>query len=166
MKKLLLFMVLLFLVLSCAFPVIPRYVPEIYDADTFKLDYFFQSKTLIEITVWVCDNVEYLADETDYWQSPEETLSSRIGDCEDKALLIMVLAYHKIRIKANIRIYYFEKINSGHAVVEHDGWIYDGTNGLHMTEEDYVLNFDAIEIDNFDFQRSMDGVYGYYYFTY
>lgn len=45
---------------------------------------------------WVAYNIDYVADEeqwgvNDYWQTPEETLSLRTGDCEDFAILLCTL---------------------------------------------------------------------------
>jgi len=45
---------------------------------------------------WVAYNIDYVSDEekwgvTDYWQTSEETLSSRTGDCEDFAILLCTL---------------------------------------------------------------------------
>jgi Transglutaminase-like superfamily len=44
---------------------------------------------------WVADNIAYESDEVrwgkDYWQTPEETLSSRTGDCEDFSILLCSL---------------------------------------------------------------------------
>ena len=45
---------------------------------------------------WVADNIEYKNDEEqwgvdEYWQTPEETLSLRTGDCEDFAILLCTL---------------------------------------------------------------------------
>ncbi len=45
---------------------------------------------------WVAANIEYKSDEEqwgveEYWQTPEETLSLRTGDCEDFAILLCTL---------------------------------------------------------------------------
>ena len=44
---------------------------------------------------WVADNIDYKSDEEpwggDYWQTPEETLSYRTGDCEDFSILLCSL---------------------------------------------------------------------------
>ncbi|HUX48084.1 MAG TPA: transglutaminase-like cysteine peptidase [Dehalococcoidia bacterium] len=45
---------------------------------------------------WVAANIEYKTDEEqwgieEYWQTPEETLSLRTGDCEDFAILLCTL---------------------------------------------------------------------------
>jgi hypothetical protein len=45
---------------------------------------------------WVAANIDYMSDEErwgfeEYWQTPEETLSLRTGDCEDFAILLCTL---------------------------------------------------------------------------
>lgn len=40
---------------------------------------------------WVRRNIEYVADVEDYWQSANETLSMKTGDCEDQAILLASL---------------------------------------------------------------------------
>jgi predicted transglutaminase-like cysteine proteinase len=48
-----------------------------------------------DIRSWVADNIDYESDDEqwrgDYWQTPEETLSYRTGDCEDFAILLCSL---------------------------------------------------------------------------
>jgi transglutaminase-like putative cysteine protease len=40
---------------------------------------------------WVHQNIAYLDDPADYWQSTSETLSLRTGDCEDQAILVAAI---------------------------------------------------------------------------
>jgi predicted transglutaminase-like cysteine proteinase len=48
-----------------------------------------------DIRDWVATNIDYVSDEKrwgkDYWQTPEETLSYRTGDCEDFSILLCSL---------------------------------------------------------------------------
>jgi len=48
-----------------------------------------------DIRDWVATNIAYKSDQQrwseDYWQTPEETLSYRTGDCEDYAILLCSL---------------------------------------------------------------------------
>jgi hypothetical protein len=37
---------------------------------------------------WVHENIQYLDDPTDIWQSTSETLALKTGDCEDQAILV------------------------------------------------------------------------------
>jgi len=48
-----------------------------------------------DIRDWVAINIDYISDEKrwcdDYWQTPEETISYRTGDCEDFSILLCSL---------------------------------------------------------------------------
>jgi hypothetical protein len=48
-----------------------------------------------DIRDWVAINIDYMSDEErwgeDYWQTPEETLPYRTGDCEDFSILLCSL---------------------------------------------------------------------------
>ncbi len=86
---------------------------------------------------WVLENVEYVADEEDEWQTPEETYRLRTGDCEDFALLIasgmegsFVCVYEKIKYPKEIlnctgREYMHE---GAHALVRVGNVWYDSTS--------------------------------------
>src|SRR4030042_1471069 len=83
-----------------------------------------------DIRAWVADNIAYESDKEqwgkDYWQTPEETLSYRTGDCEDFSILLcsFLRAYG---IDAQ-RVYVALGVdgeNDGHAFVIED-WHCDG----------------------------------------
>ena len=83
-----------------------------------------------DIRAWVADNIAYKSDKEqwgkDYWQTPEETLSYRTGDCEDFSILLcsFLRAYG---IDAQ-RVYVALGVdgeNDGHAFVIED-WYCDG----------------------------------------
>lgn len=49
-----------------------------------------------DIRNWVAINIDYMSDEerwgvSMYWQTPEETLSLRTGDCKDFAIILASL---------------------------------------------------------------------------
>lgn len=55
---------------------------------------------MTNILRWVANNITYTADDKKWklverWQTPEETLTSLTGDCEDGAILIAALARYK-----------------------------------------------------------------------
>ena len=55
-----------------------------------------EDKTAINCLRWVKKNVKYISDYTqyktsEYWATPEETLISEVGDCEDGAVLLFCL---------------------------------------------------------------------------
>jgi len=69
--------------------------------------------TILRIQKWVCKNLKYVGDEQnqgalEFWQMPFETIASKIGDCEDGAILIASLALNadvptfRIRITAGL----------------------------------------------------------------
>jgi len=79
---------------------------------------------------WVADNIAYKSDQEhwrgDYWQTPEETLSYRTGDCEDFAILLCSLL-RAYGIDAE-RVYVTLGVDGGedgHAFLVED-WYYDG----------------------------------------
>jgi hypothetical protein len=79
---------------------------------------------------WVVDNIDYKSDQGqwggDYWQTPEETLSYRTGDCEDFAILLCSL-FRAYGIPAE-RVYVTLGVDGsedGHAFVIED-WYCDG----------------------------------------
>jgi hypothetical protein len=51
----------------------------------------FSMIQVVEGYEWVRRNIAYLADPVDYWQSANETMSKRTGDCEDQAILLASL---------------------------------------------------------------------------
>jgi hypothetical protein len=57
--------------------------------------YEFSQAGFDDIQDWVATNIDYMSDEKrwgkDYWQTPEETLSYRTGDCEDFSILLCSL---------------------------------------------------------------------------
>ena len=79
---------------------------------------------------WVADNIDYESDQErwggDYWQTPEETLSYRTGDCEDFSILLCSLL-RAYGIAAD-RIYVTLGVDGsedGHSFVIED-WYCDG----------------------------------------
>ncbi len=64
-------------------------------------------KTPEAVGKWIDDNITYMYDKErwkkDYWQSPEQTLKFRTGDCEDYAILYYV-CMKKLNIPATVAI--------------------------------------------------------------
>jgi hypothetical protein len=62
--------------------------------------YYFNKPTPTELLTWVYNNITYRTDPSSHgreeaYQSPEETLRARIGDCEDFAILYAsLIEYH------------------------------------------------------------------------
>ncbi len=93
-------------------------------------------------------DVTYIEDKRDYWQSPDETLGSGKGDCEDKAICLQyLLAGFGIESEVVFGVEEFEGSEKMHAWVEADfcgePYVLDATNGFicrrrNMPENTYV----------------------------
>lgn len=90
-----------------------------------------------EAMAWVYENVTYVSDIYDQWQTPDETLSLMAGDCEDMAGLLAYLFDGEV-----IGIQYGDS-NSGHAVARIDGIYYDAT--LNKSSENIPGGGDIIK---------------------
>jgi len=69
---------------------------------------------------WVCRNIDYRRDVGEFWQTPSETLASRLGDCEDTSLLLCSLLQNSHVALGSYRGY-------GHAWCEHNGQLMETT---------------------------------------
>lgn len=70
---------------------------------------------------WVSDNIEYERDYEnwvvpEYWQTPEQTLTKRTGDCEDYCILAQEML-RRIGVESEIVVVYTENDNL-HAVLQ------------------------------------------------
>ncbi|MFH2020094.1 MAG: transglutaminase family protein [archaeon] len=128
------FLLLPLILLSCSLPV----------ETSFQIETSFQTPG--DVCVWVHDNIRYKPDETDYWQSPEETFTLRTGECGDFALLMIKLCKEKLDLECSLVLAYKQlpdKI-SFHALVLYDTF-YDPTAGtsddLHGYSVAYVQSY-------------------------
>lgn len=70
---------------------------------------------------WINENVSYTRDGVDHWQTPKETLSRRLGDCEDFASL-WAAALRDYGIEVDLII--IRQTNGYHMVVEYNNeWV-------------------------------------------
>ncbi len=92
---------------------------------------------------WVRDNIEYLAETGDYWQSPTETLELGTGDCEDHSILLASIItalggncrVNLIATHAFASVYIGNSSTMAEAVVELQD--YYGTDiPIHWTEDE------------------------------
>jgi len=67
------------------------------------------------ISDWLSREFTYRLELPDRWQAPSETLSSKMGDCEDFALLGADLL-RRIGIESDIAIVKFRDLNVSHAI--------------------------------------------------
>ena len=93
---------------------------EVVSAAT--LDALPKFKNAREIMKWVKANIKYKSDlklhgERNYWQTPEETVALRAGDCEDYAFLVQALL-KRINIESFVISVHGEGISKqlGHAL--------------------------------------------------
>jgi hypothetical protein len=83
-----------------------------------------------DIRDWVAINIDYMSDEErwgeDYWQTPEETLFYRTGDCEDFSILLCsLLRAYGIDAERVYVVLGVDDEEDGHAFLIED-WYYDG----------------------------------------
>lgn len=88
---------------------------------------------MLLIHKWVVANIKYVADSSkwkldEYWQTPEETILNKTGDCEDGAILEFVLARMKGIPTNRLLILCGDVLGGGHA------W-------LGYKPQEYPLNF-------------------------
>ena len=72
-------------------------------------------KTPQQLSNWLMCNFKYHKEIGDHWQSPEETLQKRSGDCEDFAILVIVML-KKMGIKSDMVILTFRGLSMGHVI--------------------------------------------------
>ena len=81
---------------------------------------------------WLIQNIQYATDAShdstsDYWQSPAQTYDSRLGDCEDYAILMMYLIHRNMEGWPDLIIGQDE---SGlHAWISYKGVSYEAQGG-------------------------------------
>ena len=71
-------------------------------SDTVDPAVFDDILNVNQIGDWIHWEIEFVADDGDYWQSPSETLRLGTGDCEDMAILHMYIAYVKFGVKLDM----------------------------------------------------------------
>lgn len=129
--------------LECAFDDIPQEV--------------FELKNEEQIVYWVYKNIKYIDDKKgrDKWQTPEETLLLKTGDCEDMTILTMYLIHKVLGYKCEfMAVHMFEnKKNLGkHATAVNGNKFYDPTymmDGILANPE--VYSYKEIYRKDYDF---------------
>lgn len=80
---------------------------------------------------WLAINVEWvndeIHDETEYWQSPDQTYQWRSGDCEDFAILMLYLLRFELGEKGQMVVGTIQ--GSGHGWVRYQGVDYEPQGG-------------------------------------
>lgn len=107
----------------------------------------FSSIIVLIKSISVANQIEYVSDfeahgVNNYWQTPEETLKRKTGDCEDHAIL---LAYYikksYVEYEPKIIIGTIEDI--GHAWVKWNGYYYEATTGKRLSYKEYEQTYVA-----------------------
>jgi hypothetical protein len=99
--------------------------------------------TAQEAADWVWNNIEYTKDREqygfrDYWASPEQTLESGKGDCEDYALLFLYIVKMNLDIEGTVEVSYYPEFGIYHAYGVADGAMCYWESGY---EEDYIMTY-------------------------
>lgn len=106
-------------------------------------------ETVQEANLWIHENVEYRFEYGyDDWATPDETLMTMQGDCEDMtALLVHMVGYGEI-------VGYVRKgTNSGHMVAYIDGIYYDPVQGNSIaTISDHYDIVTRLSLDEYLFK--------------
>jgi hypothetical protein len=126
-----------------------------------------------DIRDWVATNIDYLSDEErwgkDYWQTPEETLLYRTGDCEDSSILLCsLLRASGIGAQQVFVALGDDGQGEGHAFVI-DDWNQDGNwqriepqapaqSSLHSWLDGLRTNPD-VELDKYDITAAFNDLY-------
>lgn len=87
---------------------------------------------------FVCRNIDYRRDIGEFWQTPSETLASKLGDCEDTSLVLCSLLRNAIN--AHVALGSFQ--GYGHAWCEYNGQVMETTYTSARSipnPEDYCL---------------------------
>jgi len=108
---------------------------ELYDTSDYDFD------SLAEIGGWISQNIKYKSDEgADDWANPEDTINRGYGDCEDRTILFMNMAYFAFGIEPTLAgVYHSRHVAAGgdvnHAVVMIDGELYEPAWFWHVDYE-------------------------------
>jgi hypothetical protein len=78
---------------------------------------------------WIRNNIDYCYDKeqygvADYWATPEETLASGKGDCEDMAILYLAICKQSLETMGALLVYTNEDRSLGHALGEVNGELF------------------------------------------
>ncbi len=72
-------------------------------------------RTPEDLTRWLASEFQYRLELPDKWQSPEETINLRKGDCEDFAILVSEVLSRQ-GISSDILILKFKGLKASHAI--------------------------------------------------
>lgn len=146
----------------------PVYDPSVPSDYSVIPEVSFRYDTPQEYMWWVQTYMEEVRDplqfgENEYWQTPEECLVNKRGDCEDYVILWMFACELRLGIKPMLYAYHYELPDgstAGHAVGVYDRKIYDGT-GFHEIYNEYAELMFTMDYDEAmyvaEYERSVYG---------
>jgi hypothetical protein len=115
---------------------------------------------LEDLTIWIHNNIKYKSDgKFDYWQTPEETMRLKTGDCEDMCILFQDIAKKKL----NIIVYVLalsDKINImfGHSIIIYQDMGYDPTIGKFALLSTITINANVCLWKIFNYEEMREGI--------
>lgn len=98
-----------------------------------EIDTGLQFETIGNACFWVARNVKYSYDVHDEWQTPEETLASLEGDCEDFAILLIYLVKESLDIEMDAIVYFYN--GTLHMAVFHEDILWEPTCGFGLNSD-------------------------------
>jgi len=136
------FLFFLFILCSCSQPVmyLTFEVPQYNLVTDINITGNTVNEKMQSIETWIYSNIIMKEDEEihrkPYWQTPEETVELKTGDCEDLCILFLWMCYQYLEVKPNMVV-------------------------LHRWEEDHAISIygDFIFADYFGWYESKDYIY-------
>jgi hypothetical protein len=100
-----------------------------------------------EAIYWIDHHISYKSDTVlygyaDYWASPDETLANSAGDCEDVAILFLVMVYENLGEKGVLDIVTKKTVNTvrAHAYGSVNGYNYYLASGYDTLYSRYTYD--------------------------
>ncbi len=115
----------------------------------YTYDYGFTPLSIDQLQWWIYENIDYMSDkdqygEIEYWASPEQTMISMAGDCDDRAILFGFIAYKEWGYEPTFTIMHNPGNGSNHMVVsfkEYPGEYFLGGGDIYSLEVSYEINY-------------------------
>lgn len=152
MIKIIMIILILLCLLSCDYiMIIGKEMPD-YNIDIdFEIQGNSRIEQLISIRDWIWQNILSKSDKEifgidDYWQTPEETVRNREGDCEDFCILFMWLCYQYLDIKPRMLI--LRDFDYVHAISKYRDYVFND-------KENNYINGNYIYIDYYSWEDAL-----------
>lgn len=105
------------------------------------------------LELWLKYTIKYVADEEEYWQTPEETVKLKTGDCEDFAILAMHVLRSLGYRDVHLVVIAYKNEDVAHAVCvfkEHNGRYSVFSNDFYIKTRKYTSEAAVIYSDGYD----------------